>query len=176
MESSNPYQTPHADVLKPDAGASDESRVFSPSGRFGRLSYIAWVWVVGSIGNAISAIVGGNAPAESELSGPVLAVTIIINLVAVVLFVIFSIRRCHDFNASGWWLLLSLIPFVNLFFFLYLWLAPGDPGANAYAPPRVTPGWERVLGLIGVGLAVVMIVGVIVALAIPAFIGHLGRV
>ena len=31
-----------------------------------------------------------------------------------------TIRRLHDFNASGWWCLLGLIPFVNIWFGLLL--------------------------------------------------------
>ncbi len=40
-----------------------------------------------------------------------------------------SVRRLHDLGHSGWAILIGLIPIVNLFFSLYLFLAPGrsDP-------------------------------------------------
>ena len=36
-----------------------------------------------------------------------------------------TIRRLHDFNASGWWCLLGLIPFVNIIFGLVLFFKKG---------------------------------------------------
>ena len=86
------------------------------------------------------------------------------------LYVIFSIRRCHDFNGSGWLVLLSLIPLVNLVFFLYLVLKSGDAGGNSYAPPRVTKGWERVIGILGAVLILVMIIGIFASIVIPGFL------
>src|SRR5215469_4284354 len=38
-----------------------------------------------------------------------------------------GVRRMHDTNRSGWWILL---PIVNLVF----WAQPGTPGANPYGP------------------------------------------
>lgn len=38
-----------------------------------------------------------------------------------------GIRRMHDTNRSGWWILL---PFVNIYF----WILEGDRGPNQYGP------------------------------------------
>lgn len=172
MESQNPYQPPGADVSARDSSAVDETSVFSPAGRFGRLSYIAWGMLVGVIGNIITAILGGTAPVSPELGGTALAVIGIVSLLTLVLYVIFSIRRCHDFNGSGWLMLLVLIPIVNFVLFLYLWLKRGDEGPNNYAPPRVTAGWEQVVGIIGIIVLVIILVGVIAAIAIPSYIQY----
>ncbi len=43
-----------------------------------------------------------------------------------------TIRRLHDFNASGWWSFLGLIPFVNIIFGLVLIFKKGVDGANIY--------------------------------------------
>lgn len=42
-----------------------------------------------------------------------------------------AVRRLHDFNVSGWWMLISFIPFGQL---IILWLIfkKGTPGANDY--------------------------------------------
>jgi len=45
-------------------------------------------------------------------------------------------RRLHDIGKSGWWLLLGLIPLVNLVL-LYFTVQPSDPESNAYGPPPV---------------------------------------
>ena len=54
----------------------------------------------------------------------------VINLIA-------AIQRCHDFNRSGWWMLLWFVPVVNFILFLVLFLYPGTHGPNRYGPdPR----------------------------------------
>jgi len=44
-----------------------------------------------------------------------------------------SVRRLHDTNRSGWWLLLGLIPIVGLALIVLLAI-DGDPGDNQYGP------------------------------------------
>jgi uncharacterized membrane protein YhaH (DUF805 family) len=175
MESQNPYQPPSTDVSAQRTGGIDQTSPFSPSGRFGRLSYIAWIVIVGFIGNFITAIFGGSGPVPPDIGVAVLVAIVVISLVSLVFYIIFSIRRCHDFNGSGWLLLLGLIPLVNVVFFLYLWLKRGEEGANNYAPPRVTAGWERAVGIFGIFLIVVMFIGVIAAIAIPAYMEYMGQ-
>ena len=46
--------------------------------------------------------------------------------------IMLSIRRLHDFNRSGYWILLNLIPVVNIFFACCLFILPGTKGANSY--------------------------------------------
>jgi uncharacterized membrane protein YhaH (DUF805 family) len=86
-------------------------------------------------------------------------------IVSLVLVIIFTIRRAHDLNKSGWLVLIVIIPLAILYFLI----AKGDQGANRFAGFRPTRPWETVLGYIGIGLFVLMIVGVIAAVAIPAF-------
>ncbi len=42
-----------------------------------------------------------------------------------------AVRRLHDTNKSGWFLLLGLIPLVQ-FYLIYLLVIEGDKGANQY--------------------------------------------
>jgi uncharacterized membrane protein YhaH (DUF805 family) len=45
-----------------------------------------------------------------------------------------GIRRLHDINRSGWWLLIGLIPLVG-WIILIVWAATeSDSGANQYGP------------------------------------------
>jgi len=50
-----------------------------------------------------------------------------------------GIRRLHDTGKSGWFLLISLIPFVGGIILLVLFAQKGQPGENQYGPP-VTAG------------------------------------
>lgn len=49
-------------------------------------------------------------------------------------------RRLHDTNRSGWWILISLVPFVGSIILLVFVLMPSDPQANQFgaAPAQTT--------------------------------------
>jgi uncharacterized membrane protein YhaH (DUF805 family) len=42
------------------------------------------------------------------------------------------IRRLHDLNKSGWFCLLSFVPFLNFLFHIYILFFPGTAGQNKY--------------------------------------------
>ncbi|MBC7604788.1 MAG: DUF805 domain-containing protein [Ramlibacter sp.] len=44
-------------------------------------------------------------------------------------------RRLHDTGKSGWFQLLSFIPFFGTLFLIYLMVQPGDASANQYGEP-----------------------------------------
>ncbi len=54
-------------------------------------------------------------------------------LFQVYLVIIAGVRRLHDLNRSGWYLLLAFIPLVNLVIILYLLFAPGKVEGNRWA-------------------------------------------
>ena len=43
-----------------------------------------------------------------------------------------SVRRLHDTNKSGWWVLIGLIPVVGWLGLIYLWAQPGSQGTNPF--------------------------------------------
>lgn len=45
-----------------------------------------------------------------------------------------SVRRLHDTNRSGWWLLIGLVPVVGAIALLVFALLDSDPGPNRYGP------------------------------------------
>lgn len=49
-----------------------------------------------------------------------------------------SVRRLHDRNRSGWWLLLGPIPLVNLLLLVF-YLQGGDSGSNRFGPNPRSP-------------------------------------
>jgi len=48
-----------------------------------------------------------------------------------------AIRRLHDTDHSGWWVLISLIPIIGFIVLLIWYLRDSDPGENQYGPPPV---------------------------------------
>ena len=44
-----------------------------------------------------------------------------------------SVRRLHDIDRSGWWLLLSLIPLVGAIILIIWYCTDSQPGANQYS-------------------------------------------
>ena len=49
-----------------------------------------------------------------------------------------GIRRLHDTDRSGWWLLIFFIPFLGWIAGLILLALEGTPGPNQYGPPPAT--------------------------------------
>ncbi len=45
-----------------------------------------------------------------------------------------SVRRLHDTNRSGWWLLLYFIPIIGWIWILILMVRDSDSGMNNYGP------------------------------------------
>lgn len=45
-----------------------------------------------------------------------------------------TIRRLHDTDRSGWWLLLAMVPFAGLVLLVFL-LLPSTPGGNRFGAP-----------------------------------------
>jgi uncharacterized membrane protein YhaH (DUF805 family) len=180
----NAYGAPRGDVAQQRyAGAIDQTSPFSPAGRFGRLSYIAWGLLVSVLAQIVEFAAGGTALLHPkldaagdllppDLSPMALGVIAAVALVALMIGILFMIRRLHDLDGSGWWALLALIPLVNVFFFLFLLLKAGTPGPNRYGPQRETPGWEKVVGGIGVALLVIALIGILAAILMPTLIGH----
>lgn len=110
------------DAIGPEATGS----IWTADGRVGRLHYFLVVLATSVAGSLLgSAHHLGQGPAG-------LALVLFIPLIW--LAVVAAIKRCHDRGHSGWYVLLSLIPFVNLALGVYLLFAPGAAMANEYGP------------------------------------------
>ena len=141
-----------------------EDSALSAAGRFGRLSFLAWNCLL-SLGLAvliaIIAVVAPNLLLElgSGSMGIGMILLVIIYIVAFYFSFIFTIRRLHDRNHTGWLSLLSLVPLVNIIMGLYLVFAPGDDRQNSYGAVRETASWEKVLAWIFIVLMILGIIG-----------------
>ncbi|WP_417379165.1 DUF805 domain-containing protein [Gimesia sp.] len=50
------------------------------------------------------------------------------------------VRRLHDTNRSGWWILIGLIPFFGAIILFIFMILDSDPNANAYGEnPKLAP-------------------------------------
>lgn len=110
------------------------NEIYKTEGRLNRLRYFKYqiIWmlisaVIGFILGFIGGLLSGNA--ESLL---VTVPTGMWSFAAGIGSIMLGIRRLHDLNKSGWFMLLLLIPLINLVFALYVYLAPGQVGANKY--------------------------------------------
>ena len=141
-----------------------EDSALSAAGRFGRLSFLAWNCLL-SLGLAvliaIIAVVAPNLLLElgSGSMGIGMILLVIIYIVAFYFSFIFTIRRLHDRNHTGWLSLLILVPLVNIIMGLYLVFAPGDDRQNSYGAVRETASWEKVLAWIFIVLMILAIIG-----------------
>lgn len=176
MESGNPYQAPRADLeADPSTSTYDTSPVYSPRGRFGRLSYLAWALLLGLGNGAVQSLLLTFFPnPEDQASLGAIALLVAFGLPFFVLGVIFNIRRLHDINFGAWWLLIGLVPLLNLLFFLAMMFWPGTAGSNNYGAPRLTRAWEKLLGWL---TPLFILVALTAAVAIPfyqAFIEQTG--
>ena len=53
-----------------------------------------------------------------------------------------SVRRLHDTNKSGWWLLLCFVPFVGSLVILVFMCLEGTKGANKYGDEPVVENYK----------------------------------
>ena len=162
--SSNPYQPPRAAVDDIEVAQEyQEIRMWSASGRVGRLRYLAYTTGASLIAGCVAGVLGG------ALGGLGMILALLVYIAVIVFSILVGIQRSHDMNWSGWTLLLGIIPFVGL-----IWIfKSGSPGANDYgAPPPPNTLGVKILGLV---LPIVFVIGILAAIAIPAYADYMKR-
>ncbi len=164
----NPYNAPTADLSRSDMGAQTyQPKVFAIKGRIGRLRYLAYSWLYAFLSLAV---VGVIFAVLISISRDLVALALIGYIPVVAVSLIPAIRRCNDLNKSGWFSLLSLVPFVNIGFAIWVTFFPGDPDANNYGPaPAKNSNWMWLLILLPV------VIGIMAAVSIPAYQQYVER-
>lgn len=167
QQPANPYRTPAAAVADGPEQYS-EVKIFSAAGRLGRVRYIGY-----SIGLTLlfylAIAVGAGIGAAAGMQGITIAVVAAALIGMLVVTVLLTVQRCHDFNMSGWLTLLIIVPLAPLLF----WIIPGTQSSNRFGnpPPPNTTG-AVVLALI---LPVVFVLGIIAAIAVPSYMSYSER-
>ena len=166
-QSINPYATPRAAVADAATAEVQPFKLFSVSGRVGRVRYIANL-----IGLYILfAILVGAVTALARPFGPALGVAaLVLGIVAyVVLSFMLTVQRCHDFDTTGWLSILMVVPLANFIF----WFIPGSDGRNRYGAPTPPNGAASVI--LVVLMVAIFLLGVVAAIAVPAYQEYVKR-
>jgi uncharacterized membrane protein YhaH (DUF805 family) len=98
------------------------------NGRSARSAY--WYWflfalLAGLVGYILSAIVG------------TLIIYYLIDLALFLPGLAVGVRRLHDTNRSGWWILIAFIPLIGAIVLIVFFCQQSDAGENQYGPPPV---------------------------------------
>ena len=106
------------------------------SGRARRKEY--WMFVLFNIifsfalglidGIALSCLGIDTGSTKFGILGTIYSLAIFVPALAV------AVRRLHDTNRSGWWLLIGLIPFIGAIILIIFFVMDSQPGDNQYGP------------------------------------------
>jgi uncharacterized membrane protein YhaH (DUF805 family) len=158
----NPYGAPRA-AVGDAAEKFQQVKLFAVSGRIGRARYIVYSIVV----TLLLMLLAGAASVLLGAFG--VAVLVVAYIAMFVISIMLTIQRSHDFNMSGWFSLLALVPLVNLLF----WFVPGTDGPNRFGA-KTSPNSTGVI----VGLWIVpaiFVLGIVAAIALPAYQDYVKR-
>lgn len=169
MSIANPYQAPAASLDFSPVEEYSEVKFFSTSGRLGRIRYLTYSMGYMLIFYLAIFVLGAIAGAAGSQTA-VLVVTGISWVLMIGAGLVLSRRRAHDFDKSGWWSLLSLIPLVGLLFLF----VPGTDGENRYGK-KTPPNRGGAVAVVVAVLVVIPIVGILAAIAIPAYNDYVKR-
>nr|WP_260295022.1 DUF805 domain-containing protein [Sedimenticola hydrogenitrophicus] len=177
MDTTNPYQTPAATVEPADI-QTYQPRIIAVSGRIGRLRYIAYGTGLMLLSNLLFVFLGtlsgiSGSVGIASVTGGYGLLLILLYLFLFAIAIIYAKRRLNDLNHTGLLSLLLIVPVGNILLALYLLFGRGTRGANRYGPaPCGNSIGVKILGLM---IPVVMVVGILAAIAIPAYQQYLQR-
>lgn len=95
--------------------------------------------VIGAILSALSSLVTG-ATGASDFGAGIMSMLLFYIIGGIIGLAVFlpslavTVRRLHDIGKSGWFILVSLIPFIGYFILLYWLCKPTQFVVNAYGP------------------------------------------
>lgn len=132
MSSANPYQVPQSNVDHQGQDDYSEVKLLSIRGRIGRLRYLGYTMGYGMLIYLAFAAVGGVMLAMGSPREIFMGMVGIGYVLVLVLSMMLTIQRAHDFNTTGWLALLAFIPLLNLMFMFI----PGTDGENRFGKKR----------------------------------------
>ena len=103
------------------------------SGRASRSEYWWWflfAFLIGIAANIVDRSLGGGMAGVGLLGG-IVALALLLPNIAI------GIRRLHDRDKSGWWLLLVLIPLIGAIIQIIWFIMRGTPGPNRFGEDPV---------------------------------------
>ncbi len=102
------------------------------------LAYIIIVIVLGFVERAVlgsgsADVTTGDAAVGASFNAGILSGLFM--LASAIPYLAVGVRRLHDIDRSGWWLLISFIPLIGWLILLYWYVQPGTPGTNRFGEP-----------------------------------------
>jgi type IV pilus assembly protein PilA len=178
-------------------GEQDQGiRFFHASSRIGRLRYFAYGMGLFALALPVLVLAGILFAFQMAVLGGLLLAAAYIFMLT--MGVVFGVRRLHDLDRTGWWMLITpvsiactfahvfhLLPgslfwlyglttLISFVFYLVLLFAPGTQADNRFgAPPPPNTGWV-VFGAWSF-LIVPFFGGILAAIAIPAYQDYIAR-
>jgi uncharacterized membrane protein YhaH (DUF805 family) len=102
------------------------------SGRAGRAEYW-WFFLANLILGVVFSLLG-------RVSVAFAVIYALYGLAMIIPSLSVSVRRLHDINRTGWWVLIALVPIVGVIVLLVFHATAGNPGGNEYGyPPEPLP-------------------------------------
>ena len=95
-------------------------------GRASRSAF--WYWVLFVVILSIIAALIDNMIIGMPIIGPIVSLGLLLPGLSV------SIRRLHDIDRPGWWILIGLVPLVGAILLLVWYCSKGTTGPNTYGP------------------------------------------
>lgn len=105
-------------------------RAFDFRGRSSRAEYW-WVFLINLILSLLFLFGSGSSRIIADL-------TVVYGIAAFIPNLALLVRRLHDSDHRGWWVLIAFVPFVGALVLLYFELLPSTPGPNRYGLPSST--------------------------------------
>lgn len=97
------------------------------NGRSSRSEYW-WYALAMLILNVILTLITGHHETASAVIGTIVGLALLLPGLGL------AVRRMHDINKSGWWILINLIPVVGNIIFIIFACKDSDPYPNQYGP------------------------------------------
>lgn len=124
------------DLLFKDSSADKEAvfkeLFFTSEGRLNRKSYIYRSFFLSIVLLVVQGILTFAAETFGALDLLFSIIAFVLGIFQLAANIMMGVRRLHDLDKCGWWMLLLIVPLVNLFFCLYLLFFKGTEGPNEY--------------------------------------------
>ncbi len=99
-------------------------------GRSGRPEFWWFTLINAIIGGIIGGVLGGIIGTTGEAISALYSLAVLLPSIGV------AIRRLHDTDRSGWWILIGIIPIIGWIVLIVFYVLPSDPTTNKYGEPE----------------------------------------
>lgn len=102
--------------------------------------FVLFSILVGIVAAILDVALGTDSSSSAWSAG---LVGTLVNLALLLPSLAVGVRRLHDTNRSGWWLLIALIPLVGAIVLIVFFVQDSTPGPNRFgpSPKEPQPSW-----------------------------------